>query len=123
MTSTGNSLSSAATVSAGGTETFLPGALNETFLSQQFANALNNIDRAIENIIDVQTRVGGRMNSIDSQITENEGRELQLQQTRSDIEDLDFAEAISQLNFQSTALQAAQQSYVKIQGLSLFDFI
>jgi len=30
---------------------------------------------------------------------------------------------VSQLTIQSTALQAAQQSYIKIQGLSLFNFL
>lgn len=123
LISSGNSLASAATVSVGGNETFLPGAVNDVFLSQQVANALNNFDRIIENLINVQTNIGARVNSIDSQVSENEARDLQLQKTRSEISDLDYAEAISRLTFQSTALQAAQQSFVRIQGLSLFDFI
>jgi len=41
----------------------------------------------------------------------------------SDIQDVDYAEAISRLNLQLTALQAAQQTYVKVQGLSLFNYL
>ena len=35
----------------------------------------------------------------------------------------DFAEAISRLEQQRISLQAAQQSFVRIQGLSLFDYL
>ncbi|MEL7239140.1 MAG: flagellar hook-associated protein 3, partial [Planctomycetota bacterium] len=36
---------------------------------------------------------------------------------------VDFTEAISRLNQQLTSLQAAQQSFVRIQGLSLFNVL
>ncbi|WP_272913519.1 flagellin, partial [Pseudomonas aeruginosa] len=41
----------------------------------------------------------------------------------SQIQDLDYAEALSRLSLQSTIMDAAQQSYVKIQGLSLFNYL
>lgn len=91
--------------------------------SQGIANAINNIDRGLDNIINVRTKVGARLNSIDAQKDDNEARSLQLTSVKSLVEDLDFAEAISKLTFQTTALQAAQQSFVRIQGLSLFNFI
>ena len=43
--------------------------------------------------------------------------------TFSELEDLDYAQAVTELNLRSVALQAAQQSYVKIQGLSLFNYL
>ena len=48
---------------------------------------------------------------------------LQLKETLSDVQDLDYAEAISRLNLQLVALQAAQQTFVRVQGLSLFNFL
>jgi len=45
------------------------------------------------------------------------------QKALSSIEDLDFAEAVSRLNLQLTGLQAAQQSFARIQNLSLFNFL
>jgi flagellar hook-associated protein 3 FlgL len=39
------------------------------------------------------------------------------------VQDLDYAEAISRLNLQLVALQAAQQTYVTTQRLTLFDYI
>ena len=42
---------------------------------------------------------------------------------RSDIEDVDYAEAVSELSKQETALQAAQATFSRVTGLSLFNFI
>jgi flagellar hook-associated protein 3 FlgL len=41
----------------------------------------------------------------------------------SEIRDLDYAEAITRLQQELVTLQAAQQSFVRIQGLSLFQFL
>ena len=92
-------------------------------LSQQVGNTIANIAQSQENIINTRTGIGARLNSIDSQETQNFAQKNQLQKVRSDIVDLDYAEAISQLNFQMTALQAAQQSFAQVQQLSLFDFL
>ena len=50
-------------------------------------------------------------------------QKLRIEEQVSELQDLDFAEAVSRLNLQSVALQAAQQAYVKIQGLSLFNYL
>lgn len=91
--------------------------------AQGIANALNNIDRSMDNIINIRTRVGARLNSIDVQQDDNDARKLQFTSVRSQIQDLDYAEAISRLTFQTTALQAAQQSFVQVRNLSLFNYI
>lgn len=101
-----------------------PDSLSGNALYEQgIANALNDIDRAMENVVNVRTSLGARMNSIDSQAEDNAARKLQLQVVRSDVRDLDYAEAISALTFQTTALQIAQQTFSKVQNLSLFNFI
>ncbi len=48
---------------------------------------------------------------------------LTLKTTLSNIEDLDYATAITQMNKQMLALEAAQSSFAKISKLSLFDYI
>ena len=48
---------------------------------------------------------------------------LQYDQTLSGLQDLDYAKAIIDLTQQQLGLQAAQKSFVKIQGLSLFNYI
>jgi len=126
LSNTGNTVTSTASITSavvGDTGFFAAGAPTNSFLSQKIDNALNNIDRVMDNIINVQTSVGGRLNSIDSQTEDNEAKSVYLQGVRSEIEDLDFAEAISKMTFQTTALQVAQQTFVRIQSLNLFEYI
>ncbi|MNJ53474.1 flagellar hook-associated protein FlgL [compost metagenome] len=40
---------------------------------------------------------------------------------QAELKELDYAEALSRLSFQTVILEAAQQSYVKISGLNLFN--
>ncbi|MFT7287393.1 MAG: flagellar hook-associated protein 3 FlgL [Halieaceae bacterium] len=99
------------------------GPASDTSVNNALASGLNNLDQAIGNVLEVQSEVGVRLNRIDSQQSINEDFRLQLQETLSDVQDLDYAEAISRLNLQLVALQAAQQTYVRVQGLSLFNFL
>ena len=48
---------------------------------------------------------------------------LRLKSTLSEIEDLDYAEAVTRMNKEMMALEAAMGSFSKISGLSLFDYI
>ncbi|MFY8016157.1 MAG: flagellin [Limnohabitans sp.] len=48
---------------------------------------------------------------------------MQFKTTRSDVEDLDYTEAVTRLNRDQIALQAAQSSFAKISQLSLFQYI
>ena len=89
----------------------------------QDSNNLNDIDAVIENIIGARSAIGARLNAVDSQRSVNEEVVFQTEKLLSDIEDLDFAEAITTLNLRQAGLEAAQQSYVRVQGLSLFNFI
>jgi flagellar hook-associated protein 3 FlgL len=84
---------------------------------------IDDIDAAIKNIANVRSRVGARLNAIDDQRNLNASNLLQFQQARSSVEDVDVAKAVSDLQQHLTGLQAAQQSYVKIQGLSLFNYL
>lgn len=82
--------------------------------------SLENIDNAIENLSTVRARIGARLNAIDNQNRVNESLSIQIQTTRSSIEDLDFAKAASDLNQHMLSLQASQSAYVRTQNLSIF---
>ncbi|MNO73217.1 Flagellar hook-associated protein 3 [compost metagenome] len=85
--------------------------------------ALSNLDAASNQILKVRGQIGARLNTIDSTETFIDDVSLVNTGVMSDLQDLDYAEAISRLSMQSTILQAAQQSYVKVSGLSLFNFL
>ncbi len=83
---------------------------------------LQNIDQAIGNILDVRIQVGSRLAAIENQVDSNGAFKLNYQDTLASIEDLDYAEALSRLSLEVTTLEAAQQSFVRTQSLSLFNY-
>ena len=87
------------------------------------SRGLINIDNALEKILTVQADVGTRMRRAEMQADTNEAFNYQLQETLSGLQDLDYAEAISRLNIQMLALQAAQQTFAKTQQMSLFNYL
>ncbi len=92
-------------------------------LNNAVNRSLVDIDQALSNVLAVRAKVGSRLNAADSQSNINEDYTLQVKTTLSNVQDLDLAEAASRLNAQLTALQAAQQAFVKVQNLSLFNFL
>jgi flagellar hook-associated protein 3 FlgL len=63
------------------------------------------------------------MKVVDQQASVVRDTTLGLKTTLSNIEDLDYATAITQMNKQMLALEAAQSSFAKISQLSLFNYI
>ena len=92
-------------------------------LTNDLGQAIGTLDQGLEHLQGRRTIVGNRLQTLDNRVDKNADERLRLEKQVSEIQDLDFAEAVSRLNLQSTALQAAQQAYVKIQGLSLFNYL
>ncbi len=85
--------------------------------------SITEVDRAMENFVKIRAKVGARLNAVDNQKNSNESFLLSMRTQISELEDLDYAAAITKMNTDMVALQAAQQAYVKIQGLSLFNLM
>jgi flagellar hook-associated protein 3 FlgL len=80
-----------------------------------------NLDHAQTSILEARSQIGARLNTIDSTQALHEEVEIVTTELLSSLRDLDYAEAVSQLTFESFVLEAAQQSYARISGLSLFN--
>ena len=104
-------------------ETPVTGSTSRAFLNNGINSGLEDIDQAIGKILDVRTRVGSRLAAIESQGDANSAFALTVQETIGALEDLDYAEALSRLSFELSVLEAAQQSFVRTQSLSLFNFL
>lgn len=85
--------------------------------------ALTNIDQATDNILRVRAMIGSRMSELESVGNVNQDMTLQYEQTLSNLQDVDYAKAISDLTRKQTDLQAAQLSFSKISQLSLFNYL
>ena len=84
---------------------------------------LSEIDTLQQGLSDAIAQVGTDLNVVDSQNNVLDEITLRLKSTMSDIQDLDYTEAITKMNKDQLALEAAQSSFAKISKLSLFNYI
>lgn len=84
------------------------------------AETITNLSSAQEVISEAVTRIGARNNTLESTKALHSDSELVTKEILSDLQDVDYAEAASQLSAQTLVLQAAQASFLKISGLTLF---
>jgi len=88
-----------------------------------FEAAFDALDASMTTVSEARSSLGVRMNQVSEQQSLNESFNLQLTKTLSGLEDLDYAKAISDMNLQLLALEAAQQAYTQSQSTSLFDYL
>ena len=84
---------------------------------------IKELDRMQQGIIDANAQVGTDMNVVDSQNSVLDEISLRLKTTLSDVQDLDYTEAITKMNKDQLALESAQSSFAKISKLTLFSYI
>lgn len=82
-----------------------------------------DLNQATDNILKVRTAVGSRLSEVKSLTNLNGDLDLQYAQTLSDLRDLDYTKAISDLTQSQTNLEAAQKSFAVVSRLSLFNYI
>lgn len=84
---------------------------------------LGQLDEALNHMTGRRAETGVRLKLIDNQVANHLDAELYLSSGRSNIEDLDFAKAVAIFEQSQVSLQAAQQSFVQIKNLSLFNYL
>jgi flagellar hook-associated protein 3 FlgL len=94
------------------------------------SNNSGDIKRAVgemttlqQGLSDSLASIGAATNKIDNQASLAEENVLRMKSTLSQVEDTDYTEAITKMNKDILALQAAQSSFAKIAQLNLFDYI
>jgi flagellar hook-associated protein 3 FlgL len=86
-------------------------------------DTLQEFDDALVNISAARASIGSRMSVLDRQKQTNEDFIVNTKTALSQIQDLDYTQAVTQLNSQQMSLQAAQQSFAKVQNLNLFKYL
>ena len=92
-------------------------------LNNLLEDTLNNLAFAQSSISQVRSEVGARLNVVENTAGLAADVDFVSKEVLSKLSDVDFAEAVSRLSLQSFLLETAQQSYAKIQNLSLFNQI
>ncbi|KTD59922.1 flagellar hook-associated protein FlgL [Legionella shakespearei] len=97
--------------------------VEKTAIQTENNQLLAQIDSAFANISNYQSDLGARMNQLESADKTNSDLLLVSQEALKKLREIDPIATAVQYNLQLINLQAAQQSFVKIQGSSIFNFI
>lgn len=84
---------------------------------------IGEMDTLLNGVTLAQANVGTDANVVNQQSQIIDQTKLTLKTTLSNVQDLDMAQAITQMNKQMLSLEASQSSFSKISQLSLFNFI
>ena len=98
-------------------------APNSELHNVEYGEILDQLNAALNHVTARRTEAGVNLKLIENQENTHLDAELYLSQGRSNIEDLDFAKAVSEFEQSKVALQAAQQTFVQVNNLSLFNYI
>ena len=92
-------------------------------LHNEMNRIIVNLDQGLGRVLEVRANVGARLNALDSQARINEAYNHQIKEILSNVEDLDYGEAVSRLNLKITGLEASQKAFTRVQGISLFNYL
>lgn len=98
-------------------------ASTDAAVTSAVATAISSMDAGISTVANARSAVGAKLNELDALNNSGTSRELQYAQAKSELVDLDYAQALSDLSQRKVVLEAAQQSFVQTTGLSLFNYI
>jgi flagellar hook-associated protein 3 FlgL len=84
---------------------------------------IGEIDAMQQGVSEATAQVGADLNVVDAQKNVLDEVKLRLKTTLSAVQDLDYTEAITRMNRDQLALEAAQSSFAKISKLSLFNYL
>jgi flagellar hook-associated protein 3 FlgL len=85
--------------------------------------SIGTIDTALDGVIQARASIGARLNRFEASQATSQQTDINLQQLRSNIEDVDLPSAITQLQAQQNALQAALGAIGRTANLTLMDFM
>jgi len=89
----------------------------------EMSRAINDLGRSNDHLLGIRAEIGARLSTIDNGDQARADARFELERTLSELQDVDYAEAVSRMNLQLAGLQAAQQSYTRISQLSLFNYL
>jgi flagellar hook-associated protein 3 FlgL len=98
-----------------------PGA--STTVANGIAASLQDLDQGLESVLTLRSTGGAQMTELDTLASATTTRSIQDKDSLSAIVDVDYNKALSDFSRQQVALQAAQQSFAKVSGLTLFDYL
>jgi len=88
-----------------------------------YEQSFSDLKASLDNVSRVRASVGTRLQALDGLSNVGQDLKLQYETTLSGLQDLDYAQAISDLTRKQMQLEAAQATFSQISRLSLFNVI
>jgi len=84
---------------------------------------IGRIDRALDTALRGRAQIGSQLVELEQLASVNTDMDIQYADTLNRLEGCDYADAISRLTQLQTNLEASQLSFMRVSGLSLFNFL
>jgi len=94
-----------------------------TRIAQSNVTNLANVDSVLGQVLSGRAQIGATLNRVDAVTDRLSALKLSSQTERSNAEDLDLTQAISDFSNQQTGYDAALKAYSMVQRLSLFNYL
>ncbi|WP_233590288.1 flagellar hook-associated protein FlgL [Dyella dinghuensis] len=101
----------------------LQGGQTGAALTNTMNQQLEALGQAMSSVSSTTVAVGSRLDTLQQQQSSYSDLGVTYQTALTDVQNVDITTAISNLSLQSTALQASQQVFAKVQGTSLFNYL
>lgn len=92
-------------------------------LQNSLSDAIANLDQGLNNVNAVRAGVGTRERESDDLKATSDSLSVQFKTNLSDLQDLDYAQAVSDLIQQQNSMTAAQKTFLQTAQLSIFNYI
>lgn len=96
---------------------------NQDALRADLDKVNRQLDVSLDNVGSVQTSIGSKLNELDILGNIGASRTISNNGTLSDLQDLDYAEAISSYTLAQIGLEASKKIFMQVQQTSLFDLV
>ncbi|MDZ7729061.1 MAG: flagellar hook-associated protein FlgL [Dehalococcoidia bacterium] len=90
---------------------------------EDIAPSIENIEGAIERVLAARSDIGARTNRFEAAQRQSEVTNIDLQELRSNVEDVDIARAIVEMQGAQTSLQAAIGAIGRTNNMTLLNFL
>ncbi len=95
----------------------------QTAYNTGLSNTISSMQTALNRVLGARAEIGSNLNLLDTLKTTGESLDLQYDESLSKLQDLDYAQALSDISKKTTILQAAQKAFTATSNLSLFSLI
>ncbi|MEW9581111.1 flagellar hook-associated protein FlgL [Paraburkholderia sp. DGU8] len=104
-------------------QTPVSGTASTASFQSALTTSATQLENTINNVVTARANVGGREQEVQALQTVTQANSLQTSTNLTALTQTDMVKTISQYTLTQTALQAAQQAFVKIQNVSLFQYL